>query len=140
MLSNKIAVTRFFLKEQFMCMASPNAQRSHAGPLASDWNLDVPPALAGAFCWAEASDWKALLVGSKIPRQQFGNVRFQPSELEIKVLNGFRGIVLRIPPALGFAPQEESLCKNASVPVSAELFERANKLLVASVPMHIEVQ
>jgi hypothetical protein len=29
---------------------SPNAQRSHAGPLASDLNLDAPPALAAAFC------------------------------------------------------------------------------------------
>ena len=60
--------------------------------------------------------------------------------MEIKLLNGLRGVVLLVPPALGFAAHEEGLCKDTGVLVSAKLFEGAEKLLVARVPMDIEVQ
>jgi hypothetical protein len=99
------------------------------------WSRSAPLA-----CWADVSYWKALRVGSEIPRKQLRNVRFQAPELEIKLLNGLRGIVLLSPVELGFAPQEKSLCQYPGVPVSAEPSEGTEELLVTGISMNIEVQ
>jgi hypothetical protein len=76
----------------------------------------------------------------EIPSKQLRNVGTQPSELHIKLLDGLRNIIVLAPATLGLAPQEESLCENASMRISSENLERTEKLLIARIAMNIEVQ